>query len=113
MPPMLEKEPTLQGKAIQWRNKGAFEQSVLQSNTVETRVDIFRLIITLLAINLLPAVALWRYNAICDWLQSHQGEIRSLSIALLKLIAVLVLIGVGLADIRESATRLKSQSGGS
>ena len=56
MPPMLEKLPTRQGEAARWSNKGAFEQSVLQSSIGETRVNKSRLIISLLAINFLPAV---------------------------------------------------------
>jgi hypothetical protein len=97
MPPMHEKLPTTRGEATRWMSKGAFEQSVLGSSDLETRVGISRLIITLLALNFLPAVALWRYNPILEWLQRHQGGIRSLSAALLAVIAVLALLGVGLA----------------
>ncbi len=75
MPPMLEKLPIRQGEGARWRNKGAFGQSVLQSSIGETRVDIFRLIISLLAINFLPAVALWQYNEIHEWVQRHNSLI--------------------------------------
>ena len=88
-PPTLEKLSTRRGEAAWWSSKGAFEESILQSSIAETRVDISRLIITLLAMNLLPAMALWRYYAIVEWLEHHHGEIRSLSAALLTLIAVL------------------------
>jgi hypothetical protein len=70
---------------------------VLGNSDLERRVDISRLIITLLALNFPPAVALWRYDAILEWLQRYQREIRSLSLALLTFIAVLALLGVGLA----------------
>jgi hypothetical protein len=94
MPPMLEKLPTRQGEAARWSNKGAFEQSVLQSSIGETRVDISRLIISLLAINFLPAVALWRCNAIRDWLQRHESQLVRLGIILVSLMIVVVLISV-------------------
>ena len=96
MPPMLEKLPTRRGEATQWSNKGAFEQSVLQSSVAETRVDISRLIVTLLAINFLPAVALWRYNAIRDWLQRHKSPLVRLGIILVCLMIVVALVGVAL-----------------
>jgi hypothetical protein len=71
---MLEKLPTRQGEAAHWRNKGVFE-SVLQSSARETRVAISRLIITLLAINFVPAVALWRYEQYAAWFKSHQRQL--------------------------------------
>ena len=97
MPPMHEKLPTRRGEATQWMSKGALEQSVLGSSDLDTRIDISRLIVTLLALNFLPAVALWQYDAIRDWLQLHEGEIRSLSVALTAVIVVVVLLGLGLA----------------
>jgi hypothetical protein len=97
MPPMHEKLPTRRGEATQWMSKGAFEQSVLGSSDRQIRVDISRLIITLLALNFLPAMALWRYNPLLEWLQRYQREIRALSVAVLAVIALLALLGVGLA----------------
>jgi hypothetical protein len=98
MPPMLEKQRTLQGEAVQWSNKSAFERSVLGNSwDRETRVDISRLIITLLAINFVPAVALWRYNAIREWLQCHKSELERLGVFLVSMMVVIVL--------KESASR--------
>ena len=108
MPPMLEKLPTRQGEAARWRNKGAFEQSVLQSSIGETRVDISRLIISLLAINFLPAVALWRYNEIREWLQRHKSEIDT-TIVRLGVILVCVIVIVVLIVVVQQAQRSLSR----
>jgi hypothetical protein len=107
MPPIREKLPPRRGEAAQWMSKGAFEQSVLASSDVDTHVDISRLIVTLLALNFLPAVALWQYDGFVIGYGLHQREIRSLSLALLTLLAVIVLLGVGLA-IYEQARRASS-----
>ena len=107
MPPMLEKLPTRQGETVRWRNKGAFEQSVLQSSIHETRVDISRLIVSLLAINFLPAVALWRYNEIREWLQRHKSEIDTtfvrLAVFAVSMMVIAVLIGLVLLAQRSSS----------
>jgi hypothetical protein len=58
MPPMLEKQRSRQGEPVRWENTGPFEQSVFGISIHETRVDIPRLIVAILAINFLPAVAL-------------------------------------------------------
>ncbi len=112
MPPTLEKLPTRPGEAVQWRNKGAFEQPVLQSSTRETRLDISRLIITLLAINFLPAVALWRYNEIREWLQRHKSELDTfvrLVVFLVSMIVVVVLIGI-ILQAQRAGPRVESPS---
>ena len=76
-------------------NKGAFEQSVLVSSDYETRVDIPRLIITLLAINFLPAVALWRYDQLCEWLRRHKRKIIVFAYAFACVLGVFFLVVVG------------------
>ena len=90
MPPMLEKLPTLRGEASQWVTKGAFERSVLQSSTDETQIDISRLVTTLLAINFLPAVALWRYNQIREWLRRHEKKVVIFTCVLLLLFLLMI-----------------------
>ena len=112
MSPILEKLPTRRGETTRWSNKGPFEQSVLQSSIAETRVDISRLIITLLAVNFLPAVALWRYNATVEWLQRHHGEIRSLSCCSLNIDCRAGVARSRPCDIRKRTTHLKRQCEG-
>jgi hypothetical protein len=76
-------------------SKGAFERSVLESSFYETRIDISRLIITLLAINFLPAVALWRYDQLCEWLRRHKRKIVVVACVLACVLGVLFLVVVG------------------
>ena len=111
MPPMLEKQPTVRGEAVHWISKGAFGQSVLGSSVSETRVDVSRFIISLLAINFLPAVALWRYNEIREWLQRHKSELDTfarLGVFLACMIVVVVLIGIVLQAQRSGAKVVSS-----
>ncbi len=72
---MLEKQRSRQGEPVRWENTGPFEQSVFGISIHETRIDIPRLIVAILAINFLPAVALWRYDQLCEWLRGHKGKI--------------------------------------
>jgi hypothetical protein len=99
MPPMHEKLPTRRGEATQWMSKGALEQSVLGSSDFDTRVDISRLIVTLLALNFLPAVALWRYDAIRDWLQLHRKELNTTVLWLSRAITVSIVGAVLIAGV--------------
>jgi len=99
MPPMHEKLPTRRGEATQWMSKGAFEQSVLGSSDRQIRVDISRLIITLLALNFLSAVALWHYDTIRDWLQLHQKDLNTTVVWLSRAITILIVGGVSIAGV--------------
>jgi hypothetical protein len=78
-PPMMEKVRLVPGQEPRWRNVPSFTNSVFSSSYLsrieETRVDFPRLFAALLAINFLPAVALWCYEAIRDWLRRHQRKV--------------------------------------
>jgi hypothetical protein len=97
MPPMDEKLRTRRGEATQWMSKGAFERSVLGSSDRRVRVDIARLVMTLLALNFLPAVALWHYDTIRDWL--HQKDLNTTVVRLSRAITILTVGGVLIAGV--------------
>jgi hypothetical protein len=71
--------------------QGAFEQSVLGRSDRQIRVDIPRLVITLLALNFLPAVALWHYDTIRDWLERHKKDFDTSDLWLSR--AIIILLG--------------------
>ena len=76
---MMEKVRLVPGQEARWRNVPSFTNSVFSSSYLsridETRVDFPRLFAALLAINFLPAVALWCYDAIRDWLRRHKRKV--------------------------------------
>jgi hypothetical protein len=104
-PPVLEKHYfTAGGDRGYWVSKGALEHTIFEGSFRERRVDVSRLIITLLAINFLPAVVLWQYDQVREWLRRHKKKTVVFGYVLACVIGVLFILVVGSA-IYEQQTR--------
>jgi hypothetical protein len=88
-----------------WRGIPALEMTVFESRTFETRVAIVQAIAIILAVNFLPVVMLWKWDAIAPWLGRHRKAIlwlaASLAAAVIALVTAQILTGK--PDERQSA----------
>ena len=85
--------------------RASLSHSVFSDSIRGTRVDLPRLIVAFLAINFLPALALWRYNAIHEWLQRNRKKV----IIFACLLVILFLLMVGSA-VYEQVRRVQQTS---
>jgi hypothetical protein len=77
-----------------------------RSNITKTSIDFSRMIAALLAANFLPAVIIWRFKTICEWLDRHTGKGVIVARVLLFLFILLFVIGIDAFNVLwESAAR--------
>ena len=62
----------------------------------KSSIDFSRMIAALLAANFLPAVILWRFKTIGDWLDRHKGKFAIVARVLLFLFILLFVIGAAM-----------------
>jgi len=75
-PPMEEKFTSAQPKPnVQWKGIPPLRQSVFHEEFRETRMDFPRLLAVLLAVNFLPAVAIWKWPEISSWASRHKKRL--------------------------------------
>ena len=88
--------------SIEWI--GPFGEPFRSLSVTKSSIDFSRLIVVLLAANLLPAVILWRSEAIGEWLQRHKRKV----IISACVLVILFLLIVGSAMYEQAYRGIKS-----